>query len=451
MKMTFGYYDYFRVRENKDVPVVWDAAQLINPHILVCGKSGTGKTHLLRKMIRSLQGVRFHVFDVHGDIEIPGESRVVFSESTRYGYNPLVLNPDPHTGGVRRAVNQFIGTLNHTSRKLGDRQEAVLRSLLSDVYYLNGIYDDNPKSWLKKDLDDVMRKELIAARNYTGLKEYYPCLTDLVSFAERKLKAMYIGSEGNGVGAKCVSALEETNRLTSSLKRLASKFNKASDDGQIAKLETQLANAKEKTLEAFGQYVNAIETGRELDDIIKYDSRETLKGLVDRLRNLSAIGIFELQRPPFDPRAPVWVYDIKHLPHDEQLLFVHFRMKDIFRSRLMQGVQAQVKEIVVSDEAHKFFTGDSDNIYNVIVKEARKFGLGLWCASQAPTHFSEDFLTTVGTKILLGIDSYYWSMSCRKLNIDEKVLRFITPQKTAAIHMDRKGEVNTQFKGVQLQ
>lgn len=42
------------------------------------------------------------IFDYHGDIEIPGAETVLFSEATRYGFNPLVLNTDPHYGGVRR-------------------------------------------------------------------------------------------------------------------------------------------------------------------------------------------------------------------------------------------------------------------------------------------------------------------------------------------------------------
>lgn len=49
----------------------------------------------------------------------------------------------------------------------------------------------------------------------------------------------------------------------------------------------------------------------------------------------------------------------------------------------------------------------ADNIINIISKEARKFGLGLICASQSPTHFSEDFISNVGTKIILGLDQMF--------------------------------------------
>jgi hypothetical protein len=452
MKIDWGISDYFLSRQNKEVPVVWDSDRLINPHILICGKSGTGKTHRLRKMVNALsrQGVRFHIFDVHADIRIPGESRVVFSESSRCGYNPLVLNPDPHSGGVRRTINGLIATLNRTSSKLGDRQAAVLRALLTDIYFLSQIYEDNPRSWVKKEIDEATRKQLMDARRYNELKDYYPTVEDLISFAERKLKALYLGPESNGVGSKCLAAVEETNRGVSQLKRLTGRIQRSREDEEIKRLETQIANAKERAITSFSEYVMSIESGRELEEMIKYDSRETLKSVVDRLKNLSSIGIFRPNPPPFDPDANVWVYDIKSLPKDEQLLFVYFRMEDIFRRRVQAGAVDDVKEIIIVDEANNYFTDEPDNVFNVISKEARKFGLGLWCASQSPTHFSEDFLTTVATKVLLGIDSYFWKMSATKLRCDESVLKFITPQKTCAVYMDRKGEINAKFLGVRL-
>ena len=59
----------------KTVPVVWRSEEVINGHILLAGGSGTGKTHNIRKIMRSYLdsaqgGVRIHVFDVHDDIEI---------------------------------------------------------------------------------------------------------------------------------------------------------------------------------------------------------------------------------------------------------------------------------------------------------------------------------------------------------------------------------------------
>src|SRR3546814_9934988 len=78
--------------------------------------------------------LRFHVFDVHGDIEIEDASSVMFSEQTQYGMNPLRVNPDPHFGGVRKKVQGFISTMNRVSGALGTKQEACLRNILYDSY-----------------------------------------------------------------------------------------------------------------------------------------------------------------------------------------------------------------------------------------------------------------------------------------------------------------------------
>lgn len=71
--------------------------------------------------------------------------------------------------------------------------------------------------------------------------------------------------------------------------------------------------AKQKAIDAYADYVSAISTGREVDDVMRYDSTDVLKGVVDRLENLNAIGIFKAKPPPFDRNAAVWRYDIRAL------------------------------------------------------------------------------------------------------------------------------------------
>jgi DNA helicase HerA-like ATPase len=58
----------------------------------------------------------------------------------------------------------------------------------------------------------------------------------------------------------------------------------------------------------------------------------------------------------------------------------------------------ELRHVIFLDEAHKFFSKDDDDIINVMVREARKFGIGLWCASQNPTDFPDSFLTNVGLR-----------------------------------------------------
>ena len=126
-------------------------------------------------------------------------------------------------------------------------------------------------------------------------------------------------------------------------------------------------------------------------------------------------------------------------------------LEAIFLRAVQRGVQDDIVEVIVLDEAHLFFDEDQENIINTIAKEARKFGLGLICASQSPTHFSDDFIANVGTKIILGIDQMYWDGSIRKLKIEQKALDWIVPHQKMVMQINNKGQMKNNFTWVGLQ
>lgn len=492
MKITFGTNVAQSKHAGRPVPAEWDSRKTINGHILLLGDSGTGKTHNLMAFIRGMQAsserpVRFHIFDVHGDIAVPGASTVMFSESTDFGFNPLEINPDPDFGGVRKRIQSFIGAINRTSRKLGPKQESVLRNILNDLYTANGFKADEPETWrvrpeaaptsfqgkegrvyLDVPFEEKDRAKSAGAQWDNDVKcwyvpqeqhggpllrwgpkqfgKHYPTMLDAVRFSSQRLKAMFLGT--NQVA---VRYLEDVNRASRNLRAKEMAAMRRGEEAHDAeKLQRDVDNARVKAIDAYTEYVNALRTGRELDDIIKYDSVDVLKSVVDRLENLNAIGIFRNTPPPFDPRSSVWRYDIKALNEDEKNLFVNFRLEAIFANAVQRGVQSDVVEVVIIDEAHLFTSDDSDQILNKLVKEARKFGIAAVLASQAPTHFSDDLISGVGTKVILGIDKFYWDMSRRKLGVDEASLRFIVPKRRMVVQMKTAGELQSNCIWVNL-
>ena len=457
MRVFLGYNDYLRKNKNQEVAVYWEPANIINPHLLMAGKSGTGKTTQLIRFIHEAVASagekfeRYHNLDVHGDIRIEGESRVEFSGVTRYGYNPLVLDPDPRSGGVNRQINFLINTINKTSRKIMDRQEATLRNILVDLYAFFGINEEDPTTWQRDEMTEAIRDEIWRDRRFNELSRYYPTLRDAIGFAERRLKAMYGGLNGNEAGFRAVGALEQMNSAAQRMQKILVKRDKAFEVEEKEKAQKDFEVAAAKYKERVDEYVTAIETGFEFDNVIKYDSKETLKGVIDRLKNFEAKGIFNANPPPFDPAAKVWSYDLTSLSDEERTLFCMVRAEVIARRRKLGGKVDEIREILGADEAPTLFDDNPDSIYNKIAKELRKFGMALWVLAQTPSDFPEGVITTVGTKILLGIDSYYWTASCKKLNIDEAVLKFITPWKTMAVYMDKAGSTNSRFTNVQLQ
>jgi hypothetical protein len=107
-------------------------------------------------------------------------------------------------------------------------------------------------------------------------------------------------------------------------------------------------------------------------------------------------------------------------------------------------------DIMIIDEAHLFFRDDQNNILNTIAKEGRKFGLGLVCASQSPTHFSEDFFSNVATKVVLGVDQMYWDNLVRKMKIETKTLQYVKPFQVIGVQMSNKGDTRSRFTMVRI-
>ena len=427
MRIELGY-DSLTVRTPPLKKVVWDSQRLINGHVLVVGKSGTGKTYTLKKMVDQLSAqsggkLRVHVMDVHGDIDLDGCSTVKFSESTSYGFNPLNINPDPDFGGVRKRVQSFISSLNRTQFKLGGKQEAVLRNLLVDLYAANGFIENDSSTWR---IDPNQHQGRFARKQ--------PSMDDAVRFANAKLRSMFLGTS-----SKTVGELEKLYRKQIQFQSKLKQGHKTSG-ADLEIIQNELLKLSNDATELFKEHMEAMQTGRELDDLIKYDSKEVMKSVVDRLENLNNIGIFKPKRPPFDPKNPIWRYDIKALSPDEKRLFVSFISEAIFLRASQRGVQSDIVELIILDEAHLFLDDKPDNPVNVIAKEARKFGLGLFAASQSPTHFSDDFISNVGTRIVLGIDQFFWEGTTRKLQIEKKALEWIVPHKRLIVQMNNRGE-----------
>ncbi len=442
LKHIFGLNEYLYRQKNTNQPIVINTQELINGYLLLTGMSGTGKSYQAQRLLTNAieQNLEVDIFDVHNELDQSGIRSALYSESTQLGFNLLSVSPDPHSGGVRRRINEIINMLNTTSRQLGSKQETALRNLLNDVYRINGCNDCEPNTWRKKEITGAARNSLIKQGDYQGLRQYYPVMDDLLSFAERKLSSLYLGTN-----IKAVLVLEEVNYLAKQLNRALQKYSKSNQDAQIEKTEKALEVAKSKVKAEFEVYVDHIESGNEISGVMKYNSKEVLQSVLERLNILNATGIFHPNPPAFGD-ANGRCHQIKHLSDDEQSMFVFMRLESIFRQCRDSGVKSDIQHIVFVDEAHKFISEDSGNIINIIAKEGRKFGLGLWCASQSPTHFSEDFLTNCGTTILLGLHSSYWDMACRKLRIEPSVLKYIRPQQVAAIKLQLKGSMDSKFQ-----
>lgn len=494
MQMTLGT-DFFDSRNGRNVPVRLDTSKLINGHILIVGSSGVGKSYTIRRMIeeghRTAKHVRFHVFDVHGDLEVPGASVVQFSEQAPFGLNPLFVNPSPVFGGVRKCIQNFLRIINQASTtQLGVKQESVLRNLLLDVYRDFGFDSEDASTWainayesrlvsggadnrlyLQVSLDDKEKVKALGARwdavqrlwwvhthTYTGdmlrwkpafKPRTYPTVSDVAAYAARLHEERFLGSDQRGV-----QALGYLNKLARTLQKKALETVRSKNQGLHDPDEDgvlELAGAK--AVEAYSSYVSSIRTGLELESMLKYDSPDVLKSVLDRVSNLTATGLFKNTPPPFDPHASVWRYKLNALSQEEKKMMVLFLMQDIFYGAVQRGEQSDVVEVIVLDELSTYTSVQDENgdgIIGTVSREARKFGLALWAANQSPANVPESLISSVGTKIVLGLDEMFWDSAVRKLRIETKLLNWIQPHHTLAAQLKEKGNTKNRWWWVSL-
>ncbi|CZV48233.1 helicase HerA domain-containing protein [Enterobacter hormaechei] len=437
-QFTVGFND-FQLRKGIKEPFIWNLGQLANGHVGITGTSGSGKTYQIRRFAEAFASdpqTRISIFDYHGDIEIPGASEVLFSESTRYGYNPFVVNPDPHYGGLRKSANHIIEIMS-TNRKLGEQQAAVLRQLVMDCYALKRMYQEKPASWVKRNAPESECQDLYNKREWSALAQCYPTLTDLERLIAKKLKSGLFGLDENNQANLALRGFEGFMRAARALDK--AKERNIREDTE--KTQQALEKAKDNALKEYENALNQTRTGSEFDEILKYDSVDTLRSLSTRLENVKALGLFNANEPPFSGR--IQRYNIKPLAssEDELKMFVYSRMMAIFHEEMQRGEShGQVRHVIILDEAKKFCDEESSNPINIIANEARKFGISLVLASQSPSHFSEDFINSAGTLLVQNMAPGDWQRAANKLQIEKSKLEYLKPRETALLKLQRVGE-----------
>ena len=136
--------------------VLWEPNAAANPHVLILGESGFGKTYSATRLIVELAriGLPSIVFDygqgfsVHQDLQLRGAVRIVEIELSRHGIglNPLTIYPvDLH--GPSTVAQRVADTFVRVYPKLGVQQHAVIRRAVLEVFSDAGIVASERRTW----------------------------------------------------------------------------------------------------------------------------------------------------------------------------------------------------------------------------------------------------------------------------------------------------------------
>lgn len=316
------------VTTGKDIqwsPYTATPRRLTNQHVLVVGKSGSGKSETTKALIYELVHLNIPtiIFDyqgeyAHGDFYDAVKPQV-FNVMDGLPINPFELPFDPHSGKKVRPIEivySLADTLNTVFSGSGDIQLGILRDAIKACYVQNGF-----------DMND------------------------------------------------------------------ASTWNNESPTLEM------LSVVLESWASSYGMQV---------------------KNLLVRLQPLFESGIFRQNQVAFSfndlfKKTSVIRMDsgIKNL----MLAASRFLLEKIYATMLMKGMSKELRVMVCVDEAHKLC---GDDTITSLIKEARKYGLGIILSSQETRDFHPSIFANTGTQICLALEDVDATKMSQHLGITDK-------------------------------
>ncbi|MDA2930092.1 DUF87 domain-containing protein [Acidobacteria bacterium AH-259-O06] len=190
--------------------VYWSPLSHPNPHVLIVGGSGSGKSWTIRLLAEKLLTLGFQcvLFDFHGDLAVEGAASYRIALDSEYGVNPLAISLDPTGGGPDPQRFEVLEQLRNAFKPMGVLQLALLDDCLKETYRKFGVYQEEPKTWrqavmphlgdLKKELEARIARDPKDLRA-RGLRTKLSLAFDFQIFSKPQVPYS-LGANGSGAG-----------------------------------------------------------------------------------------------------------------------------------------------------------------------------------------------------------------------------------------------------------
>lgn len=412
-----------------------------NPHILVIGSSGSGKSHTIRNTAARLhqRGLTLHVIELHPDMAhenfiAAGCGDLVTQDAFNYlnfdyvegdsAINPLAFSPHPKSGGVYMAIQDFIEVARLFNSSLGSRQVSYLQKLLEYTYEKKGIEHSNPASWTDSS----------NPRNSTA---HHPSLYDVLeSLAEVRRSV---------VSGLSLDALEDVNKL----KAQCLKIRRVIKSGALS--EEEASKKEDELSEKFEQLKMKLENGlgdeiyseRGAEPFYRGWKAETLDSLADTLRSmiestLFTRGIDSPEGVKGPKKGKINVYRLSNLAYVHQKTMIHVLLRRIYNAsmRMCKQLDPDAPDTyVILDEGRyaKEAAKEPMSPLNVIMGGSRKFGLGAIIGAQGADQVSADMAQNFAIKFILASEPSSYADAKKYFNLPPARMKKITPRQDALV------------------
>jgi DNA phosphorothioation-dependent restriction protein DptH len=306
-------------------PYTLTPKKLTNQHVLIVGKSGSGKSETTKALIWELsqRAIPTIIFDFQGEYAdgdfFDAVNPQVFDVMSGLPLNPFELPVDPATKKHKSPLEMMFrlaDTLNTVFSGSGDIQLGILREAIEECYVQQGFDLRNADTW---------------------------------------------------------------DREPPTLDMLEAVLNVWADErgAQVRNLQVRLQPLFKSGIFQQGK------AGFEFDDLFK---RTTVLKMTSGIKDL-------------------------------MLAASRFMLEKIYSAMLANGQSKTLRAMVCIDEAHKLC---GDETVTMLIKEARKYGLGVVLSSQETRDFHPSVFANTGTLICLALEDADATVMARNLGIVDK-------------------------------